>query len=243
MHVVDFAALVFQTACTSCGTEPSANSSKCETDFGTRTKLCKACSKTETIVQHSKAFKERYPELDPRVMLLAVPRNSTQPYRRSDYVTAQIDEIVSSLDDHDADDSPDKISRMAFFNQAYQSAQNRLAEAKAVRLASPRVRLTRQLNDAVTSWRLTSRYAQRRGTSSGILSTLTRAEKYSDQQARRVERRSEREEAETTIVARLEAEEYSNTDIVYLRNLSFTYKSVRIPPQRADCAGTAQRQP
>ena len=137
MHVVDFAALVFQTACTSCGTEPSANSNKCETDFGTRTKLCKACSKTETIVQHSKAFKERYPQLDPRVMLLAVPRNSTQPYRRSDYVTAQIDEIVSSLEDHDVDDSPDKISRMAFFNKAYQSAQNRLAEAKAVRCLDP----------------------------------------------------------------------------------------------------------
>jgi len=59
-----------------------------------------------------------------------------------------------------------------------------------------------------------------------FLTALTRAEKYSDQQARRVERRSEREEAESTIVARLEAEEYSNTDIVYLRNHSFTYKSV-----------------
>ena len=52
----------------SCGTEPSANSKSIVMDFGTRTMLCKACVKTETIAQHSRAFKERYPDLDPRVL-------------------------------------------------------------------------------------------------------------------------------------------------------------------------------
>ena len=79
-----------------------------------------------------------------------MPRNSAHPYRRSDYVTEQIDEIIEALEQHDADTDPNKISRMAFFNQRYHVAQNRLAEAK-------------KLNDAWASWRNSSRWTERRG--------------------------------------------------------------------------------